>query len=243
MFKNILFAAVFAGLAAGLVMSGFSFWKVVPLIIQAEQYESADHDHHAVPAETSETEVAHADDHDQAVEESPPAWAPTDGFERNAYTVAANLLVGVGFALMLGAISVLFAIPFNLQNSLLWGLAGFITFSIAPSLGLAPELPGMPAGDLGARQVWWWATVVVTAAAFVTMAKFPEPMVIAGAIVALLVPHLLGAPQPEGHDASMVPAHLAANYVSAAHFMAAAFWLSVAPLYALSHDWLSKQDH
>jgi len=243
MFKNILFAAVFAGLAAGLVMSGFSFWKVVPLIIEAEQYETVDHDHHAPTAEATQDDHAHesADDHGHDAEEPEEAWAPADGFERNAYTIAANLLIGVGFALMLGAISVLFAIPLTLHNSLLWGLAGFITFSIAPSLGLAPELPGMPAGDLAARQVWWWATIAVTAAAFIAMAKYPQPIVIAGGIIAMLVPHVLGAPQPTGHDASQVPAHLAANYVSAAHFMAAAFWLSLAPLYAFGHDWLSKR--
>lgn len=238
MFKNILFAAVFAGLAAGLVMSGFSFWRVVPLIIEAEQYEVADHDHGAT---SSHDNVAEQDEeYDQGVATAEP-WAPADGFERSAYTFAADLLIGVGFALMLGAISTLFAIPITIQNSVLWGMAGFIVFSLAPSLGLSPELPGMPAGDLAARQVWWWSTVLVTAAAILAVAKFPQPLVVLGAIVAILVPHFTGAPQPQGHDVSQVPAHLAASYVAAAHFMAALYWFSVAPLYAYGFDWFNKR--
>lgn len=231
MFRNILFAAVFAGLAAGLVMSGFSVWKVVPLIIEAELYENVD---------VGEAHVVDDSESDEAAE-TEQVWAPVDGFERNAYTVATNLLIGVGFALMLGALSVLFAIPLNLNTSILWGLAGFITFSIAPSLGLSPELPGMPAGDLAARQMWWWATIAVTAAALIAVVKYPQPIVIFGSIVALLVPHILGAPQPANDAESIVPAHLASTYVSAAHFMAATFWFSVAPLYALSHEWLTKR--
>ena len=45
-----------------------------------------------------------------------------------------------------------------------WGLAGFAAFTLAPNLGLPPELPAMPAADLLARQAWWIGTVVATAA-------------------------------------------------------------------------------
>jgi adenosylcobinamide kinase/adenosylcobinamide-phosphate guanylyltransferase len=44
-----------------------------------------------------------------------------------------------------------------------WGLAGFAVFTLAPGLGLPPELPAMPAADLLARQVWWIGTAAATA--------------------------------------------------------------------------------
>ena len=44
-----------------------------------------------------------------------------------------------------------------------WGFAGFAVFTLAPGLGLPPELPAMPAADLGDRQIWWTATVLATA--------------------------------------------------------------------------------
>ncbi len=52
----------------------------------------------------------------------------------------------------------------TLHPGLLWGLAGFVVFVLAPNFGLPPELPGMQAGDLMQRQIWWLATVVLTAA-------------------------------------------------------------------------------
>src|SRR3546814_4839555 len=42
---------------------------------------------------------------------------------------------------------------------------------LAPAYGLAPELPGMPAADLAARQVWWVGTALSTGAACLLLAK------------------------------------------------------------------------
>ena len=78
---------------------------------------------------------------------------------RNAYTAAANVLTAIGFALLLAAIFALRSA--NTGNSvswhqgLMWGLAGFAVFTIAPGLGLPPELPGVPAAPLLSRQIWW----------------------------------------------------------------------------------------
>ena len=47
----------------------------------------------------------------------------------------------------------------------MWGLAGFAVFTIAPGLGLPPELPGVPAAPLLSRQIWWVTAVLATAAA------------------------------------------------------------------------------
>ncbi|MEI2612914.1 MAG: CbtA family protein [Candidatus Promineifilaceae bacterium] len=37
-----------------------------------------------------------------------------------------------------------------------------LAFQLAPAFGLPPELPGMAAADLGARQVWWCGTALAT---------------------------------------------------------------------------------
>ncbi|MGV8769566.1 CbtA family protein, partial [Pseudomonas aeruginosa] len=48
-------------------------------------------------------------------------------------------------------------------QDLLWGLAGYAVFCLAPSLGLTTELPGTAAADLVQRQYWWIATAAATA--------------------------------------------------------------------------------
>src|SRR5258706_524177 len=41
------------------------------------------------------------------------------------------------------------------HEGLVWGLAGFTVFTLAPGLGLPPQLPGVPAAPLLSRQIWW----------------------------------------------------------------------------------------
>jgi cobalt transporter subunit CbtA len=218
-FARILFAAVVAGLAAGLFMSILQQWRVKPLILEAELYEGGvtnEHEGGVVPDENHEvvaTDEAAAGD-----------WAPQDGAERIFYTVLANLLGAIGFALVIAAVSVFAGIEITPQNGLLWGLGGFIVFQLAPSIGLAPELPGMPAADVGLRQVWWWGTVISTAAAFVILAKWRTPVTFAVAAALLLAPHLIGAPGIADQTSS-VPAHLATEFAANALAVGAAFWL------------------
>ena len=37
-------------------------------------------------------------------------------------------------------------------------IAGFVAFHLAPGFSLAPEVPGVAAADITARQIWWFAT-------------------------------------------------------------------------------------
>src|SRR3990167_4047456 len=66
-----------------------SLW-VTPLILEAETYESAA----PVAAHSHAANTAH--DHHDA-----DAWAPQDGAQRTLFTGLSNLVVAVGFALML----------------------------------------------------------------------------------------------------------------------------------------------
>ena len=229
LFQRIFFAAVLAGLAAGLAMSALQQWKVTPLIVEAELYEAA-----APAAEHTHAEGTPAHEHD------PEAWAPQDGAERIFYTVLANVLGCIGFALLLAAASVLSGLPITAANGVIWGIGGFVAFQLAPAMGLPPELPGMPAADLGARQLWWWGTALAAGAGLLALARLRNWLGIGIAALLLLAPHVLGAPQPAGEDTSVVPAHLATAFAAAALATGALFWLTVGPLLG----WLSERfDH
>jgi cobalt transporter subunit CbtA len=220
LFQRIFFAAVLAGLAAGLAMSAMQQWKVAPLILAAEVFENTAPEHeHATAAEAA---APH--------EHEPEAWTPQDGAERIGYTVLANILAALGFALVLAALSVLTGIEITLMNGVLWGLGGFIAVALAPSLGLPPELPGMPAADLGSRQFWWWGAVLATGAGLLTVAKLRTPLSLAIAAVLILAPHMIGVPQLAGAHESGVPANLATAFASASLTTAAVFWLLLGPL-------------
>ncbi len=237
LFQRIFFAAVLAGLAAGLVMSALQQWKVAPLILAAEVYENAapvaEH-HHATP-DAAAPVAAEAHVHDEN------AWAPADGFERTAYTVLADVLGCLGFALVLVAASVVFKLEITPANGLIWGLCGWLAFHLAPAFGLPPELPGMPAADLVARQTWWWGTVIASAAAFLLVAKWRSSAAIAIAAGLILVPHIIGAP-PQPEEASVVPAHLATSFAASALTTSAVFWLLVGPLIGVFNELLSRAE-
>jgi cobalt transporter subunit CbtA len=216
MTARIIIAAALAGLIAGIVVSLVQYLRVTPLIVAAEQYEGAvGHDH------STSGDQAATHDHPAAEED---AWAPRGGLERSLYTFAANLVAGVGFALMLAAVSLLTGLPLTLANGALWGLAGFAAFMLAPSAGLPPELPGMPAADLAARQLWWWGTVAATGLAIVLAVRIGRPWAWAAALVLVLLPHVIGAPQPDSHNAD-VPAGLANSFAANAIVAQAIFWL------------------
>jgi cobalt transporter subunit CbtA len=212
-FRNVVFVAALAGLLAAVVMTALQIFSTVPLILQAEVYEQAGaaegHDHAAAADAAAGTEVAApAHEHDEE------AWAPADGFERYAYTALANLVTGVGFALILVVASEFAGGIANWRQGLLWGLAGFAVFRLAPNLGLPPELPAMPAGDLMERQVWWWGTVAATAAGLALIA-FRRSLPFAAIGLALIAaPHIIGAPQPVDYT-SPIPEGLHHQFVVA----------------------------
>jgi cobalt transporter subunit CbtA len=228
LFQRIFFAAVLSGLAAGLAMSALQQWRIVPLILAAETYEDA-----APAHEHADAAVHEADGHVHEAD----AWAPADGAERTFYTILADLLVAMGFALLLAAVSVLSGIEITARNGALWGLGGFLAFQLAPAFGLPPELPGMAAAELGARQLWWWGTALSTGAALLAVARFRNPTAIAVAVLLLATPHLVGAPQLAADHASAVPAHLATSFAATTLGIGAVFWLTAGPLLG----WLNER--
>jgi cobalt transporter subunit CbtA len=199
MIRRVVLAAILAGIAAGLVMSAVQHWRVTPLILAAEAYETG-HSH-------GEEEV----------------WAPADGWERTGYTVLFNLLTGVAFALIAAAASLITRLPITPGTGLMWGLAGFATFMLAPSAGLPPELPGMAAHELASRQLWWWLAVTTTAGGIAVIALTRHLAWKAAAIALIALPHLIGAPHASVETA--VPAGLANAFAANAIAVSAVFWI------------------
>ncbi len=221
-FRRLFAAAAFAALVAGLVLTALQQFGVVPAILTAERYEAAAHD-------------GHAHDHDAA-----EPWAPADGLERQAYTAAANLVIALGFALLLAAAMHLRGREPGWRSGLAWGAAGFAIFYFAPTLGLPPELPGTEAAALAERQLWWIGTVVATAAGLALLAFAPRwPLRLLG-LPLLVLPHLFGAPGPE-QPGALAPAELIAGFQVSAFATNAVFWLVLGASYGLFHSRLAAR--
>ncbi|MGC2198835.1 MAG: CbtA family protein [Stellaceae bacterium] len=208
-FRRLVWVALCAGLVSGLFATAEHQLGTVPVILRAEGYEKATPAHHHASIETQAHSVA---------------WEPQNGVERTAYTFLADILTGIGFALLLSAGLALRGGQVGWRSGLFWGLAGFATFTIAPSLGLPPELPGTEAAPLLERQLWWLATVAATGGGLALLAFAQRaPGVILGAIL-IVLPHLYGAPQPGAHIAA-APEALGRQFVVAVTVISFLFWL------------------
>ncbi len=220
-FKQTVAAAAFAGILAGLLLTLVQQVQVVPLIHKAEAYEQA--------AETANGKQTSAPlKHEQG------GWQPDNGWERNLFTAAANIVVALGFALLLGAAVILRGVKLDWRSGLLWGLGGYAVFFVAPSLGLPPEVPGAQMAELAHRQLWWAATSIFTAAglAFIVFSSRRAAKILGVAL--LIVPHVVGAPQPDVHG-GVAPAAVAQAFVFATFIANAVFWLGLGGLFGFFH--------
>lgn len=215
MLTRVILAVLLVGMTAGLVMGVIQQQRLTPLILTAETFEKATPD--AAQDTAANTNMAQP--------EAMP-WMPQDGLERTLYTFAASILTGAGFAGLLAGAALLTGKSITRENGWLWGLGGFIAVSLAPAASLVPALPGMPAGDLFSRQVWWVFTILATATALWLLAFRREPWAVAAALALVLLPHIIGAPQPADPQ-SGVPAVLASQYVGATVGASAVMWLLI----------------
>ena len=205
-FRVLFFAALIAGTAAGAVASVIQAGKMWPLIAAAEVLEAAapPHHDHGAPA---------------------AVWKP-EGPLRPALTVLFNIVAGLGFGLILNAVTHLWTLrsgrPFTASDGILWGAAGFAAFSLAPAFGLPPELPGMAGGELIERQIWWIATGCCTAGGIALLLCLRGAGRSVG-IVLIVLPHVIGAPHADGQGA--IPGEMAATFAAASLGASAVFWM------------------
>ena len=241
MFKRIAQTAGFAGLLAAIVLTLLQSLWVTPLIIQAEGYETSapqsEHEHAPLAHEHAADSAAH--DHAPAAaaehHHDTQAWSPEDGWQRVLSTTGGNLVVAVGFALMLAGLYTLRA-PTKTSQGLLWGLAGYATFVLAPTLGLPPELPGTAAADLAQRQLWWIGTAASTAVGIALIVFSRHWLMKVLGVAILAVPHVIGAPQPQVHS-MLAPEALETQFKIASQLTNVAFWLAL----GLISAWLFRR--
>jgi cobalt transporter subunit CbtA len=215
-FRHLVFAALCAGLLTGLLTTAAHQIGTVPLILQAEVYEQA-------PA------AGTADHHPRVGHEHPaaPEWEPEGWTERALYTCLADILTAIGFGLLLTAGFALRGGVTNWRDGLFWGLAGFATFTLAPCLGLPPELPGSEAAPLLQRQLWWLAAAGSTGLGLALLAFTQRAgWAVLGAAL-LIVPHVYGAPQPNEHTGNAAPEALVRQFAVAVTVISLLFWLSL----------------
>ncbi len=238
MIFRVFFAALAAGLLSAVLITQIQALMTTPMIIEAETYEtsSGGHDHsthnHNEAQNVKEDQVAS----DGAEQEE---WGPQDGLERQAYSFLANLVVGIGFSLLLIAGLTFEKAPVGAGRGVLWGIAGFAVFTLAPNLGLPPELPGMPVADLTARQIWWLATILLSATGLGITIFGKSPIIKILGLVLLALPHIWGAPHASGD--SDVPAELAAQFAASTIVLSALFWVMIGYFSSLIFNWLGEK--
>lgn len=222
LFRTILFVAALAGIGTGVVVSAIHIFGTVPLILQAETFENA-----AAEAETAAAPVVAAQQHPagaEAQEHDPEAWGPADGLERNSYTVMFMVLTGFGFGLLLVAVSEVAGGISSWREGIVWGLAGFAVFTLAPGLGLPPNMPAMPAADVTPRQIWWIGTALATAAGLALLVFGRSPLLAVVGVVLIVTPQIIGAPQPESYD-SPIPESLHHSFIVTTIMASFVFWV------------------
>jgi cobalt transporter subunit CbtA len=221
-FRSMIKVAALAGILAGLLLTLIQQIQIIPLINEAELYE-----HLA-------TAVDHAN-HDHTAAGHGHGESPSEaGWQRTLSTAGANIVVALGFALLLSAAVAVRGAKLNWRSGLLWGFGGYTVFFVAPSLGLPPEVPGTQAAALEYRQLWWIGTSIFTASGLAFIFFFQQHAVrIFGALL-LIVPHLIGAPQPE-ISGSTAPEELAQTFVIATFIANAVFWLGLGGLFGFFH--------
>lgn len=222
--RGVLLTALASGLLAGLVFFGVQSVTTRPLIVQAEIYEQSEL--HAAASMQSHTTDVHG-------------WEPEGGSKRTAYTLAADVLIGIGYALLLvGAISVS-GRTVALASGLAWGAASFLVFAGAPSLGLPPELPGGHPADLLLRQAWWLGTAGATAVGLWLLVMQDRRWLRAAGVALLIVPHLIGAPQATGADTE-AHAALSIRFVWASLTANAALWATLGLAVGWLFPWFNR---
>jgi cobalt transporter subunit CbtA len=245
MFRRIFFTAIVAGLLGGIGISVVHEYTTTPLILHAEEFEKSGdeglHKHGFYDRGISLIPPARAHGPAKTAADGGATWGPGNGLERTLFTTLANIITGIGFALILTAAFALSGRPVTGQTGVLWGLAGFGIASLAPALGIPPEVPGSLSADLASRQAWWFLCVAATAAGLWAMIFRSGATWMIGGIIAIALPHLIGAPVPERIGGN-VPPEIAAHFAAASLVTAAIFWCATGWLAGTFWDRFSSSE-
>lgn len=217
MTKNLFTSALFAGLAAGLVATLLQFWLVIPLLLEGELYETGLRAHFAVGHDTPVQSPA-----------GPEGLIKLD-LSRHLITVGFSVITYTAFALIVVAFMALAernGHRITPRTGIIWGLAGFLAIQLAPAIGLPPELPGTIAAEVKLRQVWWLATVLISATGLGLIAFGNTLTLSIIGIVALALPHIIGAPMLDTYF-GIAPPELSSLFATRSLGVAAVSWVTL----------------
>src|SRR5947209_14802268 len=227
MIQRVLKAGFLAGLVVGLAVAVLQQFTTSQLILQGEVDEKAAHDHHAA-LKSPAPPIMLVHDHGASAAASEPeeedeGWQPANGWQRVTATSIATIATSIGYALILIAAMLAAGVPIVPRIALLWGIAAFAATSLAPALGLSPELPGSAGAPLLSRQIWWIITSLCTAGGLFLLARIEYTTAKIVGVVLILAPHIVGAPQTPKFK-SRAPAELAAQFASTSLVVSAVLW-------------------
>lgn len=209
MTTRFLISALFSGASAGLIIGLLQLVFVQPVLLHAELYETGALVHFGAEAVSAHPEL------------------PGFDLMRDGLSVIFTMLTYTGYALILTA-----AMSFGEERGaqidgrwgILWGVAGFVAFHLAPGFSLAPEVPGVAAADVMPRQIWWFATVAAACVALWLLAFGTNWVAWGAAAILLAAPHLVGAPQPDSF-AGPVPTEIGALFAARAFGVGLIAWV------------------
>ncbi|TDT73913.1 cobalt transporter subunit CbtA [Litoreibacter halocynthiae] len=211
MLKHILTSAVFAGIVAGLFAAVINLWAVIPMVMEGELYESGERVHFAVDGSPQ------SDAGSPSIMDDPARHLMPAAFSVVTFT-------GYAFLMIAGmALAERYGHKLTMRQGLIWGLCGFITFQLAPAMGMPPQLPATPGPEVVPRQLWWLLTILCTATALglIAFGRGVWPMVLAA--VLLFAPHIIGSPRLDTYFGFAAP-ELAAHFVGSALAATALTW-------------------
>lgn len=223
LFRRIVLSACCVGLLSGLLMTVMQQFWTTPIILSAETYENTvAPEHRDKPEGTQHGHGQHS-------------WSPRAGTERLFYSFVANVIAGIGFALVLIALMSLVQqrglTRVNSWRGLVWGGAGYVALFMAPAIGLAPEIPGLNTAPLEQRQLWWVFAASTTAVGLGLIAFAPKALKVSGGVF-LVLPHLFGAPRVAGPafshadpEAVAMLNHLHSEFIVASGVVNLVFWI------------------
>jgi len=211
MTRHMLTSALFAGVATGLLATLLQFVFVIPLLLEAELYETGARIHFATNGSP------------QSVAGVP---ALGNDWGRHIMTLTFNIITFSAYALILVALFGLARIRgvnVTARQGVVWGVAGFVAVQLAPALGLPPELPGAITSEVGPRQIWWSATILATAGGLGLIAFGRSGLPVVFGALLLLVPHIIGAPHLDTYY-GIAPPELSAHFATRSLGVGAAGW-------------------
>jgi cobalt transporter subunit CbtA len=247
MIQRVLKAGFLAGLVVGLAVAVLQQFTTSQLILQGEVYEKAAHDSRAA-LNSPALPIALVHDHGTSAAATEPeeaedeGWQPANGWQRITATSVATIATSIGYALILIAAMLGAGVPIVPRTALLWGIAAFAATSLAPALGLSPELPGSAGAPLLSRQIWWVATALCTGGGIFLLARIEYTTAKIVGVVLILAPHIIGAPHTPKFK-STAPAELAAQFAATSLVVSAVLWALLGLAVGYAWQRVSRSQH